>query len=548
MMCLRIGLVLRTIVFLTATVLTAAVCAAPAPVEAQAADSVSKNADDNAAARVPEAPDSAVEGTDKPSLPPKKNARQRAASQVKPVVGGDVVSRTVLRLEQVLASVDRHYPKIAAARYALQEAEAKTLEARGAFDPTLLGKGSLRDGYYSLQRANIELSQQTPFWGTRVYGGYRYGTPDTFGGPYPTYYEDQTLSNGELRIGMEVPLLRNGFTDRFRTARRQGLIKIEAQAQKLEAIKLDARRQATDAYWKWVSAWYKVEIASELLELAKTRQTQVELEVDSGNRPRLDVIDNRRIVLERFRDWSDAKRKLQQAVYYLSLYFRDRAGRPRVVVARPVQLTSLPGLARSPLPKASCHPEIAALERLLAEQEAEVALAANDLMPDLAFQLEANQDMGRGPDSLRGTTVFGKLSLKLPLLLRKGRGKHGAAKARYNAMAAELRLAEDTIGARLQAELENLYWYKRSADYDSEFVEVARQVAAGERERFNAGASDLVQLNIRERNLAKAKTQYLQSATAYLSASWNWKLNMKSFGNRSGCRSAASKRGRRSLK
>ena len=135
------------------------------------------------------------------------------------LLGASAVRAQPLTPAEVIASTDRHHPRVQAAMMREEVAEAELMAARGGFDPYLSAYGALTTGgYYELRRLDVELRQPTPIWGAEVYAGYRIGR-ELSDNPYPTYYDDQTLSEGELRAGILVPLWQNGPLDARRAAR-----------------------------------------------------------------------------------------------------------------------------------------------------------------------------------------------------------------------------------------------------------------------------------------------------------------------------------------
>ena len=172
-----------------------------------------------------------------------------------------------LRFEEVLQSVNAHDPRIRQAIEKLRAAEGNTTAARGAFDPQLEGAGKLLTGaYYDLRSANAELRQPTSLWGSEIYFGYRVGLG--LNERWPTYRDDQTLSGGEVRAGVEVPILRGGLIDADRAKRTQAIELQNAAAQGLSITQLDLELAAARSYWSWGRAGQNRDVARALLDLA----------------------------------------------------------------------------------------------------------------------------------------------------------------------------------------------------------------------------------------------------------------------------------------
>jgi cobalt-zinc-cadmium efflux system outer membrane protein len=187
-----------------------------------------------------------------------------------------------LGFDEVLQSVNAHDPRIRQAAERVRKAEGNTSAARGAFDPRLEGDGKLLTGaYYDLRSADAELRQPTTLWGSEIYVGYRVGRG--VNERWPTYRDDQTLSGGEVRAGIEVPIWRGGLIDPERAARARAVDLEEAADQDLSVTKLDLELAAARAYWSWVSAGQNRRVAQDLLDLAEQRDAQLRRRLQAGS-------------------------------------------------------------------------------------------------------------------------------------------------------------------------------------------------------------------------------------------------------------------------
>jgi cobalt-zinc-cadmium efflux system outer membrane protein len=268
-----------------------------------------------------------------------------------------------LQFDEVLSSVTAHDPRIRRAVEEVRRAKGVTTEARGAFDPRIDGDLSLTGGaYYDLRSANAELRQPTSLWGSEIYVGYRVGV--SINQRWPTYRSDQTLSGGELRAGIELPIWRGGVIDEPRAERARAIHLEEAAEEDLSSAALNLELAAAGAYWSWVSAGQKLEVTKALLALAEDRDTQLRRRLAAGSIAEFDVTDNERILLERRAFLVSAQRSFEQAAFGLSLFLRDPAGRS--VVPDPSRLpkeavrSAEPELAEDLVQSRvlACHPEL----------------------------------------------------------------------------------------------------------------------------------------------------------------------------------------------
>ena len=94
-----------------------------------------------------------------------------------------------------------------------------------------------------------DLPRQT-WWGGYLSAGYRIGRGDF----QPWYKERETDKSGEFKVGWIQPLLRGKAIDLNRVAVFQASLARQASQPVLQQAILDSAQEATEAYWKWVTA------------------------------------------------------------------------------------------------------------------------------------------------------------------------------------------------------------------------------------------------------------------------------------------------------
>jgi len=426
-----------------------------------------------------------------------------------------------LRIEEVFDSVKAHDPRIRKAVQRLREAEGNVMAARGAFDPRLEGNGNLLTGaYYDLRRADAELRQPTTLWGSEIYFGYRVGLG--LNERWPTYRPDQTLSGGELRAGIEIPLYRNGVIDEPRAQRSRALELQEAAREGLSSAELDLELAAAGAYWNWVSAGQKLEVTRALVQLAEERDDQLRGRLAAGSIAEFDVTDNERILLERRALLVSASRAFEKAAFDLSLFLRDASGRsivpsndrlPDVVLPEgETDLSEQSVMARV----LACHPEAERARAELRAAEVDVRLARNRLAPEVDGLFEYSRDLGdlTGTEqdiTLPGNVFKAGVQLSMPLAFRDERGKATAARAKADANRAELQFIEDTLRARVRDAASAVRAARERVELTDDVVETAAELAEGERRRFDVGSSNLIFVNLREQQAAFARVRLIDA-------------------------------------
>lgn len=412
-----------------------------------------------------------------------------------------------LGLPELLAAVDRGHPRLRAADLEIDAAAAEAFAARGTFDTSLrVGGIYMPVGYYVGGRLDVAAEQRTPLWGTRLLAGYRLGLGD-----FPDYYgERRTLSAGEIRAGVEVPLWRGGPIDPGRAALQKAEIgqEVATAARGREAIAL--RRAAVHAYWEWVAAGVVLRIAEDQLGLARERADQLQRRVERGDLPAIDALDNERAVLQRDAAVIAARRELEKASFKLSLYLRDGEGRPVIAAAErlPAGLPS-PG-AGAPDPRSQIaaaierRPELRELAAQRRQVEVDHRLARNQRAPAVDVGAMVLRDFGRGPGVLAPTEFQATIFLDVPIQARAARGKVRAAEAKMAAIDARAAFARDTIEAEVRDAISALLAAHERIDTAREAVEVAESLVVAERRRFDRGASSLLFVNLREQQAAEA--------------------------------------------
>ncbi|MEM9070008.1 MAG: TolC family protein [Myxococcota bacterium] len=434
----------------------------------------------------------------------------------------------------VLESVDRHHPVIAET-VALQDAAiAEIQSANGSFDPELRAYGSITTGgYYDLRRLDVSVYQATPLWGASFWAGYRIGHGE-LDNRYPTYYSDETLTRGEVRIGASIPLWRDGPLDARRARQRRARYNASEANSQREAQALDLHRRALNAYWLWVAAGTKFNVAQDLQRLASERLAQVQGRVRAGALPEVEALEAERSLLSRRAKAVEERRGLEASSFVLGLFLRDERGAPRAPEAgqlpsgsmMPPPVGDVEGATQEAL---VCHPRLRASRAALEEVRISRDLARAQRAPQIDARFQYSRDFGAGGNNedestitLPGDVFEAGLRISLPLGLRTARGALDAAEARLTARQQRLRLQEDVLATEIrdvasayQAALEQHQLRVQLADTTS-------RLAEAERQRFAEGATTLLIVNLREQSVAEAQVAVVNALRALWVAHARW--------------------------
>lgn len=435
-----------------------------------------------------------------------------------------------LQLDNVLRSTLEHFPQLEALR-AEREAVAEDLRAAGgAFDWTVGAAAELRPvGFYQSRSGEASLEVPTRLWGSRFFGGYRYGEGDV-----PSY-EGKRITDeaGEVRLGVELPLLRGGRIDAARAGIERAELELEEMTPVTRLAQAETLREASLAYWSWLAAGLSLEIEEQLLAIAAARQSQIERRVERGAEARIALVDNQRLIVERRARLRGAERDFEVAAIRLSLYLRDDDGRPRRA-----ERDRLPERLPAPAPldpevvaadlawAREQHPTLEQLALARARLDVEAKLARNDLLPAVDLRIEGSRDFGGsrpGIDevgklsaaSRSESELMAKLRFELPVQRREARGRLGSATARLARLDSRERLARERIVARLQQAVASLEGAYQQAVEASENARLARELRGAEQRRLELGTSNLIDVNIRELQAATAARQLVGARAAW---------------------------------
>jgi len=432
-----------------------------------------------------------------------------------------------IKLADLLQSVEQHYPLIISAMQDLRKAEGDLLAAKGGFDPILKTSAQKTPaGEYSNQSFDAIVEQPTSLWGTRMVAGYRQGSGEF--GPYDQKLK--TNSGGEVRGGVEVPLLRGGSIDERRAKIGVAEKSVISVDQTLRQQRLDAARQAVTRYYDWVSAHEKLRIANSLLKLARDRDDATRHRVRRGDAAAIDQIDNERSVLQRETAVVAANRSINKASLELSIFLRTADGAPKVPSPSEYDASNFDFdvigdqksmiLTADVVPDSAVYsyPEVRRAKALIEQTEIELQYAENLFLPKVDAEFLISQDYGSGSkDKARLEYKLG-LKVELPLRLRTQNGRLGGVLANRTKLDAQLNLAKDRLRVLVNDYRQMIEASRQRADLIQKEVQLSLKVEEAERVRFRHGDSNLLMVNIREQTTADAQQRLIDAKVDFLKA------------------------------
>lgn len=428
----------------------------------------------------------------------------------------------MLTIEQVLSATLEHHPSLKGEMQERVAADADLLSARGAFDPSIKGEGlSYATGGYTGNYGGAYVEQPLEFYGSKIVGGYRIGD-GTF--PiYDNYYE--TNSQGEAQFGVEVPILRDGPIDRRRANIGRSVAGQAIADSMVELRRIELARAAAMTYWDWTAARNKARVFKRLLEVAQERDRQIAERVKRGDLPEFDRTDNQRAVLQRQAQFLSAERAVKNSEFNLGLFFRSAEGKPVDVSTKrsperiPLPMFDSLASVQSSFEEAlGSRPEFKAIEGQRKQNELELTLARNQILPRLDLRVYSAKDFGMGDDKREEAELKGGLRVEIPLRTRTQEGRIDFFEARQRKLEFTETFLKERIRADVQDALNAVDIARRRVEVATQEVAASRDLAEGELKRFNMGDSNLIFVNLREQNAADAEAREVESLQDYQKA------------------------------
>jgi len=427
-----------------------------------------------------------------------------------------------LSLEEVLRSVEQHYPPLLAAIQDRTLAAADVLAASSRFDLSMKSSyEGVHGGYYQTDVYRAGIEQATQFQGMSWFAGYQLGA-----GTFASYDGKlQTDTGGEYKAGLRLPMLRDRSIDLRRADLQKALIGRRIADLGVDQQRLVILQLATRRYYEWVAAGQRYRVAQAVLKVAEQRDAQLREAARLGQIPQIDVTDNQRAILSRRAQVIEALRGLQQAAIELSLFYRDSNGNPLLPPEQrlPPSFPSIREIDEQRLEEdielaLKRRPEIRRFQAQRSQVEVDRKLAQNQLLPNVDMVLSFTSQLGerrvrRGPNDVTAALTF-----DLPAQRRAAKSRDLAALARIEQFDQRERFARDQIAAEVRDAYSALKAAWERARVLREEVEVARQLEIAERVRFELGEGNLFLVNLREQATYETELREVAALTEYFRA------------------------------
>lgn len=424
----------------------------------------------------------------------------------------------VLTLEDTLARVRQNHPLLEAAELERRMAAARLLERQGAFDPSLQGVSSQyrynstdnpgKAKFGSENSAAVGLATRL---GAELYAGGRYNNDEV------KHPESVTGEAGQYFLGAKLPLLRGGWGINPRAAaERKALIGQPLADAEFTEYRLALLLKSADYYWDWVAAKQATDAQRTLLELAELRSRQVRERAELGDLPLIDATEAEQEVQRRQEMVLKAIREFQKMAYNFSFYLWNDLGTetilPRQEMAPPAipvpEVLSENDIADAKRQALQFRPELAQIRATRDITNIDLALARNQLLPVLDAYAEPGYDAG---GQAVGAVIKAGVVVSVPLRNRTARGQIEQSRLRLEKLSLQEQATIQQIMVEVSDTASQLNLAVARVQAAQQAYDLARQLAAGERTRFDYGDSTLFLLNQRERTAAEALLMVIEA-------------------------------------
>lgn len=443
-------------------------------------------------------------------------------------------SSPILTLQSVLSQVEQNHPLLKGSQTEKMVASGKLLEALGEFEPTIVNDWELerlaKQSSNSSVGFNDTFVQMRHKSGVRGFAGFRAGIGDVSVADLGIGKSNQPL------LGIAIPLLRGLNTNPEHAKLKKSNLADKQAKLEIQQTRQDLYFGAATQYWDWVAAWKILEIQNKTVAVAEERLAQLIKKGSAGSIPTFDVDEGRQEVQRRKDGLIKAKRKVDEEKLKLDLFLwnenqQDSAINYKAPLLPPPQkIYSTQDLVQGKKRAAHARPELQMVSLEAEFNQIDLKLAENNLLPDLTLEAEPTRKPG---EFVLGLGYRFGVRLSFPFHQRKARGEL----LKETGKAQQLKLFQRYQLKKVALDVENAHSAVIRAEerirVSKEVLLLAKKLEKGERTRFRHGATSLLIVNMRERNVLKASQEWITAMADYQKAQalYQWSTGEWAFGN-----------------
>ena len=422
-------------------------------------------------------------------------------------------SSIMLPLSTFIETVRNNHPGARQAGIVVKKAEADLLSAQGAFDPSANLNASRKtfDGKNYYFYSNPELKVPLPV------GDVKAGLENN-GGQYLTTEE---TAGSTSYLGIELPLAKGLITDKRRTALQQARLYNGMSAQEKLVMINNLLLDAYLAYYNWAAAFKLYHVYGQYVNVNEKRLRLIKTGQANGDRSAMDTAEAYTQLQNFLIMQSEALIRLNAARFEMDNFIWGSNKQPQNIadgvypdtseLQKPFVIVSLTGLLQT---NEQQNPQLLQYKFKIDALLAEKKLKFQSMLP--AVNLKANllsKDYyvlkNFSGATLQNNYKWG-IDIKIPLLLREGRGEFAKAKLKV----------EET---NLDLQQKTLETQNKIKDYHSQYTLLQTQLQnansallnyngllRNELLRFENGESSLFIVNSRENKVLEMQQKLIE--------------------------------------
>ncbi len=419
-----------------------------------------------------------------------------------------------MSLEEYLGYVKTFHPIVKQANLITNEADAISLGAKGAFDPSVKLKYDNKDfgdkEYYDKLYATLKV----PAWyGIDVKANYENNSG------YYLNPESNTPDNGLYSVGVSVSLAQDLLiNERRATLKKAKNYQKQAEAERILEVN-QILYNASLTYFKWLKCFNEKEVHKNFLKNTETRFYGIKKSFITGEKPAIDTleakiaVDNRKLNLEK------AQIKLIKSSLELSNFLWSENNTPLEVqentipdiytndlidIVLKISTTEVDSFAIAK------HPKLNAMNYKLENLNIDQKLKTNKLLPKINYQYNFLSQSPEKINTFSTSNYKQGLYVSMPLFLRKERADLKLSKLKLNNLEYDLANTKLSLTNKIDATQKEISSLKRQTEYSNTMVIDYEKLLKAEERKFFLGESSLFIVNSRESKLIDLKLKAIQ--------------------------------------
>lgn len=413
-----------------------------------------------------------------------------------------------LSFANFLQMVKQYHPLAKQAELIATSADAKTLMARGAFDPKLFYdfKNKFYDNknYYALGNGGFNV----PTWfGVDFKAGYEQNN-GTYLNP-----ENSMPKQGLFYSQISFPLLQGLIIDERRATLKQAKVFKELSAFEKINILNELLYRAGKTYWDWYLSFVNLKVHQEAVALSEKRFTAVTRTFVLGDRPAIDTVEANIQLQDRIINLQQAFMDYRTKSLLLSNYLWIENETPVEITNSTVPQTIKDNIEQETIANLSAthmdslinsHPSLRIYDFKLKQLSIEEKFKKDKLKPTLNANFNPLYDAENLNLAYQNNYKWG-FSLGFPILLRKERGDLQLTRIKIENNNYEIKNKRIELLNKTRASINEFNNYKNQVTIYSKNVNNYERLWQSEKRLYEGGETSLFMINSREMSYINAQ-------------------------------------------